>query len=500
MKITLFLCCFFCILVPAKAQIEGIPTDGLKAFWSFTGNANDMSGNARHGTGHHLQLTKDRFGNENSAYFFNGDSSCIFTHYPGILSNKPRCISFWAVVYDSVLYLPVVSWGRNGGALHPGELFTCGLNYNAQGASVDISGARLTFEVTEPVCDGIWHHYVFQFNKKRLRDVEVYQDGTLLTHEPYRFLKTTPVKTRLGAYVTLGASVDSSRFFKGKLDDVAIYDRALGLKEILSLYGAPDPTKKPDYLKWLFFILVTALAFLLIFLIVRLRVNAALKKEKEKFELEKKWFEQENRVLKAQMDPHFIFNSLNSIQQFIIVNENDKAKQYLSTFSQLIKMQLERTTSENISLAQELEIIEKYLLIESLRFNNAFDYRITFENIQDTEIIHIPSLLIQPFIENALHHGLLPKLGNKELNIHFRYEDDRTLRCEVDDNGVGRKNPTAKQTAYKKKSLGVNFVQQRLANLSKIEKYPYGVEIIDKEDMDGNCSGTCIIIKIPIVN
>jgi hypothetical protein len=487
---------------PSSGQLpEGIPSGSIQGFWSFSGNADDVSGNLRHSQAYDVALVKDRFGNENAAYHFNGNSSYLNTRYPGILGNGARTVSFWAVAYDSIHPMSAVSWGKAASSPARGSHFNCAFNYKAKGVTIDLSGAFITFEANEPFYDGKWHHYVFLFNKELLKDVEIYQDGNFLTHEPARFLKTTPVNTRLGSPLTFGAVFDrdTALFFKGELDDIAVYDRALSQSEIIALYNAPNPQQKVNYLKWLAYLSALAGLLLVIRITIRLRVKALLKKEKEKFLDEKKWYEQENRVLKAQMDPHFIFNSLNSIQQFIIVNENDKAKRYLSTFSQLIRMQLERNTSENLQLTQELDIIEKYLQIESLRFNNVFDYKISFKDLQDMQAIQIPSFLIQPFVENALHHGLLPKIGDKKLSILFEKEDEQTLICTVDDNGVGRKNPRTRQTAYKKKSLGINFVQQRLANMSKLQARQYGVEILDKEDESGNSEGTSITIKIPIV-
>src|SRR5204863_9458592 len=117
--------------------------------------------------------------------------------------------------------------------------------------------------------------------------------------------------------------------------------------------------------------------------------------EKEKNQLLNNWYEQENRVLSAQMDPHFIFNSLNTIQQFIITNDNDKAQLYLSKFSRLIRKILESNTQEHITLAEEIDIIEKYLEIESLRFNNVFKYHISVDQGIDANKLKIPHFLIQ---------------------------------------------------------------------------------------------------------
>ena len=500
MKKKLFILFFFVGLV-IKAQLPGsIPKNGLQAFWSFSGNAHDISGNKHDGTVHGAALVSDRFGNKEGAYSFNGTSDNISTEYEGIMGANSRAVSFWAKMTEAVKAMPAVSWGDNHLGTGAGARFGCAFNYKSQGATIEVSDAGITYDTHSDVADGNWHHYVFQFNKPLLNRIEVYQDGVLLTHKGHLFYSTTPINTTGDFKVHFGAVIysDISVFFKGQLDDIAIYNRILSEKEILSLYNAPDPNKTRVFIKWTLISLAILFCFVLIIWFIRLRVKKLVTKEKEKIQVEKKWYEQENRVLKAQMDPHFIFNALNSIQQFIIVNDNEKAQLYLSTFSQLIRMQLESNTSENISLKQEIEIIKKYLEIESLRFNNAFDYEIVIDKTMDTSAIYIPYFLIQPFVENAIHHGLLPKIGYKELTITIEMKDPKTLACTVEDNGIGRKNSISKETPFKTKSLGVNFVEQRLLIMSKIENINYRVIITDKETEDGISKGTRAVITLPV--
>ncbi|MES2678833.1 MAG: histidine kinase [Bacteroidota bacterium] len=494
----------------SNAQVPSdIPQKGLQAFWPFSGNAHDVSGNQRHGTPHGAIMTNDRFGNDSSAYSFNGLTNYITTQYAGILGSHPRAVSFWALAFKNGTGKALVVWGNNDQFPNAGGRFGCAFGGSFYkdygdtyiGATIEVSDAGVTFEGQEPVDDGKWHHYVFQFDKHYVKYVQVYQDGMLLTHETHRFYKNCRINTRLENTVTFGALFnrnDTDSYFKGFLDDVAIYDRALSRDEINALYLARDPNEKTEILKWIPPFLGVILCVLLIIWFIRLRVKNLVEKEKEKIHLEKNWYEQENRVLKAQMDPHFIFNSLNSIQQFIIVNDNEKAQLYLSTFAQLIRMQLESNTSENISLKQEIIIIEKYLEIESLRFNNAFDHEIIIDKSINTGSLFIPYFLVQPFVENAIHHGLLPKIGYKELTITFEIINTDILSCTVDDNGIGRKNSGLKETPFKTKSLGVNFVEQRLLIMSKIDNRKYGVEITDKVNPDGSSAGMRATITMPI--
>lgn len=189
-------------------------------------------------------------------------------------------------------------------------------------------------------------------------------------------------------------------------------------------------------------------------------------------------------MLTAQMDPHFIFNSLNTIQQFIIINENEKAQLYLSKFSRLMRKILDNNTKNSVSLNDEMEVFEKYLEIESLRFNNVFNYSISVgENINPAKV-NIPLFLIQPVIENAIWHGLLPKEGDKHLSISFEKINEGMLMCSVDDNGVGRKIKN-KDIEEPRKSLAINFIEQRLQLMSKMKNKDFKIVIEDKKAKAG---------------
>jgi LytS/YehU family sensor histidine kinase len=197
------------------------------------------------------------------------------------------------------------------------------------------------------------------------------------------------------------------------------------------------------------------------------------------------------------MNPHFVFNSLNVIQQFIITNDNEKAQLYLSKFSRLIRKLLESNTRDTINLLDEIDILEKYLEIESLRFDHVFKPVIEVENDLSSTTTFIPIMLIQPFVENAIWHGLIPQKKEKKLTVKFELLDDKTLYCTIDDNGIGRK-PLKEINPNKTRSLGIQFIQQRLELLSKIYKKNYYVRIIDKKSPTGESDGTTVVLTIPI--
>jgi ligand-binding sensor domain-containing protein len=251
------------------------------------------------------------------------------------------------------------------------------------------------------------------------------------------------------------------------------------------------------------FIIVLCLLFLIIcFFILRLIAMNIRKKEIEGLRSANLISEYRLSAITAQMDPHFIFNSLNSIQQFIIARDNEKAQLYLSRFSRLLRKLLESNIDQMISLKDEKEIYEKYLEIESLRFNNVFDWQIIMAVDIDVSATFIPNFLIQPFIENAICHGLLPKKGYKLLKVIFERIDERSLRCTIDDNGVGRKAAALnknQQLTVKNKTLGLSIVQQRLLIMSKLNGGDYHVKITDKEDFEGTPTGTKVELVMPIL-
>ncbi len=255
--------------------------------------------------------------------------------------------------------------------------------------------------------------------------------------------------------------------------------------------------EKPFWQKAWFILLEVLLGAFILAFAIRFRYLAAFKKERAKNELRINMLELETKALKVQMNPHFIFNSLNSIQQFILANENDNAYLYLSKFAKLVRKLLESSTSESISLADEMDILRAYVEIEALRFEDVFSYEFYVDEKLDQACIKIPHMLVQPFIENAIWHGLLHKTGAKNLKISFFYINEKTLNCMVEDNGVGRDFKKKKaETLEGKRSLAIEFIKERLELISKTKNSNCGFEIIDKDE----AAGTIVKITIPILN
>ena len=203
--------------------------------------------------------------------------------------------------------------------------------------------------------------------------------------------------------------------------------------------------------------------------------------------------ETELRVNRALMNPHFVFNSLNALQNFILKNENDRANNYLVKFSKLMRKILENNMSDMITLDAEIDLLLKYLEIEDLRFEENIIHTITVEQGVQASVINIPVMMLQPFIENAIWHGLLQKTGEKKLDISFSMSGTSCLQCRIEDNGIGRT-----KTEYynpEKKSLGISFIKQRLRLFNKMHSLDCRLTIDDKP----NQSGTIVTVILPIL-
>lgn len=220
---------------------------------------------------------------------------------------------------------------------------------------------------------------------------------------------------------------------------------------------------------------------------------------KERLQFQHEAYINKTKALRAQINPHFIFNSLSSIQSFITSNDRVSALKYLSKFSRLTRNILESSIETNVVLADEIKMLKDYLELESLRFDNVFNYNITVDQDLDTNTIEVPFMILQPFVENAIIHGLLPKKESiKTLSLSFKKENDY-VRCEIEDNGIGRAAASKKQHIHKKekKSRGMYVTIQRLQSLNQ-ENLKDMIEITDKVDSNQKAMGTKVSIKIPI--
>ena len=280
--------------------------------------------------------------------------------------------------------------------------------------------------------------------------------------------------------------------FKRQIDQLALLDKENKINE--------GKLKQEALLKWILIacLLTVALSGFIIYKNLALkRKNEKLENRHKQAELQQHVTEVEMQALRAQMNPHFIFNCLSSINRFILKNETEAASNYLTKFSRLIRMVLNNSKKAFISLEDELEMLCLYLDMEKLRFKDSFDYRITFINSIDAGNVFVPPLLLQPFAENAIWHGLMHKEGHGHLEIELSI-DKKILTCAITDDGVGR-NKAAEvksKSVEKQKSMGLQITRERLALLNKDHGGQTFFNIEDITDNEGEPAGTRVILKM----
>jgi ligand-binding sensor domain-containing protein len=261
----------------------------------------------------------------------------------------------------------------------------------------------------------------------------------------------------------------------------------------------------PYYAEWWFIMIVFALLVALIYTIVkkataRIQKAAAEKLEKEmlKSDLRKSML----TSIKAQMNPHFIFNALNTVQSFMYANNKLEVNAYLSKFSSLIRLILDMSTRDTISLQEEINALSLYLELEQIRFEDSLTYAIHVQSGIDTADIYLPSMIVQPYVENALKHGLMHRLSNRVLTLHIRLSphDRQILEIEIDDNGVGRQKSAEIQSKRHKqhKSFSSSANLNRLNLLNADTENLIGVRYVDKTDEAGQPAGTTVFLNLSI--
>ena len=238
----------------------------------------------------------------------------------------------------------------------------------------------------------------------------------------------------------------------------------------------------------------------LILLMTLLSITGVMWMYYNKIKIKQEIIELEQKQLRSQMKPHFLFNALNSIQHFILKNDTLKANNYLSEYATLIRKALNISSETSISLHDEIAYLENYLTLELLRFEDKFSYQILLREGVDKFNSHIPPMIIQPFIENAIHHGLRHQ-SSKAGKLLITFEATGTnLICTVDDNGIGinasQKNKETLMKVYASK--GIDITQKRLALISKIKGSDFSVVIEDKQQLNKAETGTLVTIKFPV--
>ncbi|RIV27728.1 hypothetical protein DYU11_05355 [Fibrisoma montanum] len=217
-------------------------------------------------------------------------------------------------------------------------------------------------------------------------------------------------------------------------------------------------------------------------------------------EFEQKLAETEMTALRAQMNPHFIFNCLNSIKLYTLENDADRASEYLTKFSRLIRIVLENSRSERVTLHNELDMLRLYADMETMRFKQKLSFFVEVEPGVDADFIEIPPLLLQPYVENAIWHGLMHKPEGGTVRVRASQLQENLLQLTITDDGVGRARAAElkSKSANHRKSFGLKMTSERIALVNQLYQTHTQVEIQDLVDTDGQPAGTEVIIQIPI--
>ena len=246
----------------------------------------------------------------------------------------------------------------------------------------------------------------------------------------------------------------------------------------------------------IFFLFLLIIGFLIRhFQLKRKRKLEDLEKESQILFLQKEHAEAELTALRAQMNPHFLFNSLNSINWYILKNKPKDASQYIARFSKLIRLILEYSKSDLILLEKEIECLRLYIDLEAMRFGTDLQYELLVaKDIQITKCL-VPPLVIQPFVENAIWHGLLRKKGRKKLRINI-YQNEMNVCIDIQDNGIGRKNAASFSDSKPKDSKGISITKKRINKLHK-DRTQEGLTFVDLQNEFGEPTGTLVQIRLP---
>jgi ligand-binding sensor domain-containing protein len=235
-----------------------------------------------------------------------------------------------------------------------------------------------------------------------------------------------------------------------------------------------------------------------IYIYVTHRIKKIRLKEKNKTDLNAKIAELEQTALRSQMNPHFIFNCLTSIQQLIVTGNKTDANEYLVKFARLIRKTLDLSTHSFITIREETEYLSEYIFLEQLRLSGQFEYHIIEKDI-NVDKIKIPNMMVQPVVENCIRHGIKSLEGKKGLiNIQFE-QTEHSIICTITDNGVGRDSSSMfnKNAFTSHKSYGIDIIEKRLKTFSEFNETEMGITINDLHNEDGSSAGTQVIMQLP---
>lgn len=253
----------------------------------------------------------------------------------------------------------------------------------------------------------------------------------------------------------------------------------------------------PVYQRWWFiFVLLSVFIATLVGIYV-FNVNRIKNREKNKTEINRRIANLELQALQAQMNPHFIFNCLNAIQDFILKSDIQSATRYLNKFAKLIRNTLNNSRRQDIFLTDEIDFLNLYIGLEHMRFGDKFDYSVTATDEVNATSIEIPSMIIQPFVENAIRHGQISHMKKRgSLDVKFSLNSN-TLTCSISDNGVGIKHSALeKNLPAPRQAHALDIISERVKTINEVGRFVISYKIVDKSDIDDNDTGTYVEVSI----
>jgi tetratricopeptide (TPR) repeat protein len=369
--------------------------------------------------------------------------------------------------------------------------------YNQRLASIDwlaninvylgISYAKRASQITHP-----------ESKKMYIKAVDYLNKG--LSIEPLQQLRRDAYPVLSEIYKEMG-DFEKALEYKNRLtalnDSILNYEIQNRIKHVKIEYETEQTIaeQKANHDKLVFGVLAISIISCVLILLILQKINK--RRAIERAEELHKMGELELQSLRAQLNPHFMFNSLNAIQELILKEDNDNSHLYLSRFSELLRMLLDNADRPFVSIRKEVSLLDLYLSLEKLRIPD-LRYSIEINNEIDASKITIPNMMLQPYIENAIWHGLSSKKGEKNLNINIRRKGD-CIVYEVEDNGVGRKVATELKSLYRKEhhSKGMELLSKRFSLLSKEYGYDIQTGVEDLHD-NGSATGTRVTITVPV--
>ena len=280
--------------------------------------------------------------------------------------------------------------------------------------------------------------------------------------------------------------------FRLKANDVQ--GNALANSEILRFN-----ISKPWWNQWWFIVGCICVTLLMMFLYVQFRISKTQNKAQKEAAINQRFAELEMQAIRSQMNPHFLFNALHSIQDYIFNNDSREANRYISSFANLMRKILDASKEKYIYIYQELDMLNLYLELEKLRFNEKFNYAIKVDEKIDKNTCEIPTMIIQPFVENAINHGLMHRPESGMLNIEIR-KTPIGIRINIEDNGIGLENAQKFKETYRldHESKGMSMINDRLELMNEMYDARIILTIKEKNPEDKKYPGTIITLELPI--